>query len=70
MAEGQNIEQRTSNAEHRMPDGHRPSPSIGVRLIERGVSGFWDLMGVDEIINESDLALNEGRFMRKFEGFM
>ena len=70
MAEGQNIEQRTSNAEHRMPDGHRPSPSIGVRLIKRGVPGIWDLMGVDEIINESDLALKEGRFIRKFEGFM
>ena len=43
---------------------------IALRLIKRGVSGFWDLMGLDEIINESDLALNEGRIVRKFEGFM
>jgi hypothetical protein len=42
----------------------------GIRLIESGVSGFCDLMGVDEIINESNLVLNEGRFIRKFEGFM
>jgi hypothetical protein len=43
---------------------------IALRLIKRGVSGFWDLMGVDEIINESVLALNEGWFVREFEGFI
>jgi hypothetical protein len=46
------------------------APFPGIRLMERGVSGIWNLMGVYEMINESDLALNEGRFVRKFEGFM
>jgi hypothetical protein len=38
--------------------------------MEIGVSGFWDLIGIYELINEFDLALNESWFVPKFEDFM
>ena len=45
-------------------------PLCPVRLIERGVSGFWDLMGVYEKLNEFVCGLKKRRFVGECEDFI